>query len=147
VILLHDAANEIVRAGLEAVEYGSWPKVSTVDHDFIPGYLVKTERFHHEIWGGWGLILIADRGSQDRLHTISEVAYPVAPILADHRARLLSGARDQQTGPEERELGSAEIDELRSRLADLEARLSTVIGSRTWRMTTPLRRVAARLRG
>ena len=51
VILLHDTSNEEVREGLEAVDYGAYPKVAAVDLDFVPGYLVRADRFRHEIWG------------------------------------------------------------------------------------------------
>ncbi len=125
VIMLHDTANEEVRAGLEAIEFGSFAKVRAVDLDFVPGFLVRAQRFHHELWGGLGMVLVDDTGAGEAgLSLVSDIAYPATEVLARHRGRL--------------------DDEVR--IAELERRLATVTGSRSWRATQPLRAIAARLR-
>jgi hypothetical protein len=57
-VLIHDTTNETVRAGLEQIAYEEVRKVVYVDLDFVPGYLVREEPFHHELWGGLGLIVV-----------------------------------------------------------------------------------------
>jgi hypothetical protein len=57
VILLHDTLNERVRAGLDAVDYGSFAKVSFVDLDFLPGQILRKEE-GDEPWCGLGVILV-----------------------------------------------------------------------------------------
>jgi cephalosporin hydroxylase len=37
VVLIHDTANERVRAGVDAVRFEAWPKVCYVDLDWLPG--------------------------------------------------------------------------------------------------------------
>jgi hypothetical protein len=139
VILIHDSANEIVRAGLEAVDYDSHEKVRSVDLDFVPGYLVKAETFHHDIWGGIGLVIV-DESGEDRYrpHLLSDLAYPVTGILAEYRAGLDRPAANGSA--------STELEQLRAHAAELERRLEVVTGSHSWRLTAPLRRLAARLR-
>lgn len=139
VILLHDTANEEVREGLEAIDFSAWPKVAAVDLDFVPGYLVRVEAFHHEIWGGLGMIVVGDGGGH-RMQLVSEIAYSASEILVRHRRRLLDRA-PAGSAPEDDELG-----QLRARNADLERRLAVVTGSHSWRATAPLRRLADRLR-
>lgn len=48
IILAHDIANELVRAGLDAVPYGAYPKVAHADLDFVPGYMGQ-DRFTGEL--------------------------------------------------------------------------------------------------
>jgi hypothetical protein len=58
IVLIHDTMNETVRAGLEQIAYADLGKVVHVDLDFVPGYLVRGEPFHHELWGGLGLVIV-----------------------------------------------------------------------------------------
>jgi hypothetical protein len=139
VILLHDTANEEVREGLEAIDFSAWPKVAAVDLDFIPGYLVRVEAFHQEIWGGLGMIVVG-AGDGHRMQLVSEIAYSASEILVQHRRRLLDGPSGG-SGPDPEELG-----QLRARNADLERRLAVITGSHSWRATAPLRSLAERLR-
>jgi hypothetical protein len=134
VILLHDTANEAVRAGIEAVDLSHRPDVLAVDLDFVPGYLVKADRFHHEIWGGLGLIVVGQRAGAPDWHLTSQIAYPQTPILTAERERLSNG-----TGGE-----SSELERLRTTVAELQRKLDAVIGSKSWRVTAPLRRIAER---
>ncbi|MDQ2911485.1 MAG: class I SAM-dependent methyltransferase [Actinomycetota bacterium] len=57
-ILLHDTANEVVRAGIEAVSFGAYPKVAYVELDFVAGYLFRQPSLLHELWGGLGLVVV-----------------------------------------------------------------------------------------
>jgi hypothetical protein len=124
VIMLHDTANPEVRTGLEAARAGERAKVRVVDLDFVPGYLVKAERFHHECWGGLGLIVVDDSAEMDPPHVVSAIAYPQPEVLASHW-QSLSGAAVHD---------------------DLERRLAVITNSRSWRATAPFRRAAERLR-
>ena len=45
IIVIHDTANEVVRAGLEMVDYDAYPKVKHVDLDFVAGHLSEADRF------------------------------------------------------------------------------------------------------
>jgi Methyltransferase domain len=135
VIVLHDTANEEVRAGLEAAEIAGLSKVKAIDFDFVPGYLVKAEVFHHQIWGGLGLVLVDDSPQTEAgFHLISDIAYAQPEILAAHRARI-----EAQAEPPPLAASAPAVSEL-------ERRLATVTQSKSWRMTEPLRRIAAKLR-
>src|SRR4051794_22199693 len=57
-ILIHDVNNEQVRRGVDAVRYRTWPKVSYVELDCVPGYMFSEERLRHELWGGLGLVVV-----------------------------------------------------------------------------------------
>jgi Methyltransferase domain len=141
VILLHDTANEEVREGLEAIDYSAWPRVTAVDLDFVPGYLVRVEAFHQEIWGGLGMIVVGDgQGDGHPMQLVSEIAYSASEVLVQHRRSLLAGKPAGAT-PDAEELGR-----LRTRTADLERRLAVITGSHSWRVTAPLRRLVERLR-
>lgn len=64
-IVFHDAANDDVRAGLEAVRFEEHPRVAYTNLDFIAGYLVSDPVRHLEIWNGLALVLLdADRDEQ-----------------------------------------------------------------------------------
>jgi hypothetical protein len=58
IILLHDTMNESVRAGVEQVRFEAYPKVAYVELDFVAGYLFREEGLKHELWGGFGLVVV-----------------------------------------------------------------------------------------
>jgi hypothetical protein len=60
VILAHDAANDEVRAGLDAVEYDAYGKVAMVDLDFLAGHLSSGGPYANQLWGGFGLIVVVE---------------------------------------------------------------------------------------
>jgi len=63
VIVFHDAANDEVREGLDALALEQHPKVALAMLDFVPGYLVKDGPRRFEIWNGLALaVLDASRG-------------------------------------------------------------------------------------
>lgn len=129
VIITHDTANELVRSGLDRVDFAAHPKVAHVDLDFVPGHLGR-DQFPGELWGGLGLIVVS----------ASRPAYfAPSPVqtLRRHHGELLAVARDvtvgrpaDGTGPPEHELQriarlhddlgrhDRRIQELEQRLAD-----------------------------
>jgi hypothetical protein len=90
VIVTHDTGNEHVRAGLDAVPYGAYPKVAHVDLDFVPGHLGR-DRFPGELWYGLGLIVV----------DAARPAYGSGPAVQTdrhHGGELLAIARDVLDG-------------------------------------------------
>ena len=106
VILVHDAANHEVRAGLEAVDYRASPKVTWVDLDWLPGYVSKQGPIAGEAWGGLGLIVVdADHGPSAGPAQIANDAYPIAQLfervreLEDVNTRLVRSRSWRLTAP------------------------------------------------
>ena len=58
VIVFHDAANDDVRAGLEAVRFEENDKVALVMLDFVAGFLVEHGPYRGHIWNGLGLVVL-----------------------------------------------------------------------------------------
>lgn len=56
VIVLHDAMNEDVRAGIESVDFESYPKVAFTDLNFVMQY--QEAALMEEVWGGLGLVVV-----------------------------------------------------------------------------------------
>lgn len=61
VILLHDTINEVVRAGIDAVDYRSYEKVRLYEPDAIPGTMSLHPSYLGQMWGGLGLIVCSSR--------------------------------------------------------------------------------------
>lgn len=166
VIVTHDTGNERVRAGLDAVPYGAYPKVAHVDLDFVPGHLGQ-DRFPGELWYGLGLVVV-DAGAPsygegppvqtDRRHGGQLLAIardvlggrPPAPGddgAFDVRSRQLSDAFGRIDDLEGRHWsGVAEREDLRRRVDELTAEAErhlairrAVMASPSWRITAPLR--------
>lgn len=57
-IVMHDTANEVVRAGIDRVPFAAYPKVAYVELDFVAGYLFREPSLRHELWGGLGLVVV-----------------------------------------------------------------------------------------
>jgi hypothetical protein len=97
VIVFHDAANEEVRRGLDAVEFEAHPKVALVMLDWIPGFVWRGGPFPMEIWNGLGLVVLdRDRpGPPIR----EELAFPSAAMNVRARDAVLADARSP-TKPE-----------------------------------------------
>jgi SAM-dependent methyltransferase len=87
-ILAHDAGNDLVRAGLEAVAYERWPKVSFVDLEWIPGWLGRGEPWHHELWGGFALIVVDETGPYPLAPEVTIGRYPTGAVLAHLQAEV-----------------------------------------------------------
>jgi hypothetical protein len=60
VIVFHDAANDDVRAGLDAVGFAEHPKVALAMLDFVPGFLVEHGPYRGHIWNGLGLVILGE---------------------------------------------------------------------------------------
>jgi hypothetical protein len=162
VILIHDTANPTVRAGLDAVHYTAWPKVAHVDLDFVAGYMFKEERLKHELWGGLGLVLVdSSRLAYGSGPVIQERCYPAASLFADIRDIIVA----RESGPEPQEIEGLPLDtdaseKLEKHIEELEAeilRITSVsvhhealwrdmMSSVSWKITTPLRGLAAHVR-
>jgi hypothetical protein len=60
VIVFHDAANEEVRSGLEAVGFADNPHVLLSYLDFVPGFVVERGVYAMQIWNGLGLVVLGE---------------------------------------------------------------------------------------
>lgn len=162
VILIHDTTNPTVRAGLDAVHYMAWPKVAHVDLDFVPGYMFREERLRHELWGGLGLLLIdSSRLAYDAAPVIQERYYSTASLFAGIRDLVVAEESEQEPKEVERPGTDTTLDEkLKRHIVELEAeilRITSVsvhhealwrdmMNSVSWKVTSPLRGLAAQVR-
>lgn len=151
VILIHDVANEQVRAGVDAVRYAAYPKVAHVNLDFVPGYMFRQPEHRHELSGGLGLVIV---------DTTRTAYFPTVPVIEDRyyeAGRLYPQMRDLVVARERGEPASpVEAREQRTLAEELAAvreereryrHLSdTVTGSLSWRVTAPLRAAMHRAR-
>jgi hypothetical protein len=136
-ILMHDTMNEVVRAGLEEVSYGGYPKVDHVDLDFVAGYMFRQPELKHELWGGLGLVVVdATRTGYFAGSVRQSRYYPAFDLVTTARERLTA----------EGELAPADVERLRSDLESTRQWLADVQGSASWKMTAPLRSLKGRLR-
>ena len=53
-IVMHDTMNEVVRAGLEEVEFEAWPKVAYVEMDLVAGDMFREPTLLGELWEASG---------------------------------------------------------------------------------------------
>jgi hypothetical protein len=149
VIVVHGGANEQVRAGLDSVHYGTFPKVAHVNLDFVPGYMRRDPGHRHELDGGLGLVVVdATRKAyfpdkpvvEDRYYEAGHL-YPEirALMIAAESAEPASAeeAREQRTLAAELDAACAERDRYRH-LSD------SVLTSLSWKVTAPLRAVTHR---
>ncbi|WP_320671121.1 class I SAM-dependent methyltransferase [Patulibacter defluvii] len=152
IIVTHDTGNERVRAGLDAVAYGAWPKVAHVDLDLVPGHLGR-ERFPGELWYGLGVIVVdARRGAYGQPDPVQRDRYHGGELLALARDVLSAG------GPPPPALvaANARVAELEATVAGLRGEVEhhralwqALMASPSWRATAPLRlakRLVARRR-
>lgn len=150
VILMHDTMNEVVREGLESIEYASWGKVKYVELDFVAGYMFQEPSLRDELWGGLGIVVVDSESDapylrQDRyyeafhlvraarnLKTASPVADAVdLPPLAE---RLLAAEETAVTVE-----GQVEHARLTEELARAIDDVRQIQLSLSWRLTRPLR--------
>jgi Methyltransferase domain len=135
-ILMHDTMNEVVRAGLEEVRYGAYPKVAYVDLDFVPGYMFQEPSLKHELWGGLGLVWVdAARSAYFAGNVRQARYYPAYDLITSARDVLL--ARGESDPSEVRRL-EEELDATKRWLDDVQ-------GSASWKVTAPLRAAKRRL--
>jgi SAM-dependent methyltransferase len=91
VVVFHDAANEEVRAGLEALDLAAHPKVALVSLDFVPGYVVAEGVRRHEIWNGLALAVLDESRRGDGALVDTEI-YDAAALNRRMRDLLTSEA-------------------------------------------------------
>jgi hypothetical protein len=162
VILIHDTTNPTVRAGLDAVHYSAWPKVAHVDLDFVPGYMFLEERLRNELWGGLGLLIIdSARLAYGAPSIVQERYYPAAPLFERMRDLVVtqesdSGLREVEHLPSDTtadEKLQKHIEELESEILRISSVLAhheglwrAMMNSVSWKITAPIRAVAAQVR-
>ena len=136
VIVLHDTLNESVRAGLEDVMYGSFEKVRLVDLDFVPGRVMREGPYRDEHWSGLGLIVVGDTALPE-----AHQAYPAPDVYrAFSHVRMTSGESSEPLGEAQRLELEREVERQRALVQLMERSFS-------WRITSPLRRLKAVMRG
>jgi hypothetical protein len=162
-IVIHDTMNEVVRAGLEQVEFEAWPKVAYVELDFVPGYMFLEESLLGELWGGLGLVVskvgpkpIGGRARQSRYfdaHDLFMRGRDDTLARIEHGRRLATLSREIPEDSDEFVDPAAERDRLLAELHDANARYEhlrhywvRVMESVSWRLTRPLRDVKARFK-
>ena len=167
VMLVHQVNNPRVRRGFDAVRFAAWPKVTLVEPDFVPGYMLTEERLRHELWGGLALVLIdATRLRYHAGPVVADGTYPAGPLFAEVRDYVI--ARERADGPGAAYGGTptdpsqaGTIERLRRELAEVEhevGRLQSVaahheelwrsmMDSWSWRLTSPIRVAKEHSRG
>jgi 2-polyprenyl-3-methyl-5-hydroxy-6-metoxy-1,4-benzoquinol methylase len=116
VIVLHDAANDEVRAGIEALGLAEHPKVALMLPDFVPGYVVANGPRRLQIWNGLALVILDENRGGNGAFVDSEM-YDAAALnrrVRDQlRAELGENGLRVEEAPEELDLaaGDAEIPE------------------------------------
>ena len=143
VILIHDTANEIVRSGLDMVDFGEWAKVKHVDLDFIPGHLSNGGPFHHQLWGGLGLVVVDSRPDVGRFGGPQEREfYSSFELFAAIRDGLVDAERTGRSSSPREVVAGGPTEAERVLQRDLErsrATLNAIQQSWSWRLTAPLR--------
>jgi hypothetical protein len=167
VILIHDASNERVREGLDAIHFAAWPKVAFVELDFLAGYMMREQRLRHEVWGGLALVVVdASRRAYHGGSVMQDRYYPAAELFATAREMVIArehghdvsadlrsaetgDTRDQVIAELEAELVEAttEIERLGSVARHHEKLWNSLMDSFSWRVTEPVRGIKGRVRG
>jgi hypothetical protein len=164
VILIHDIANERVRAGVDSVHYAAWPKVAHVELDCVPGHLFAEPALRDELWFGLGLVIVdVSRPAYLNGSVFQQRYYPAAPLLVEARDAVLARRFPVSDAPgmERRvEVLSSELrakqDELveayrqlaetSERIARADRVMRDMQSSISWRLTAPLRASKQRVR-
>jgi hypothetical protein len=93
-ILIHDTANEEVRAGVERVDLDRTAKVVYADLDAVSGRLYRVEPLRNQLWGGLGLVVIDDGRSRPATEPAREQrSFDTATLLREARARRVGRLR------------------------------------------------------
>jgi hypothetical protein len=144
VVLVHNTANEQVRAGADAVPYAAYPKVAHVNLDFVPGYMFREPARAHQPSGGLGLVMVnaartayfpATPVIEDRYYEVGHL-YPQIRdfVAAQERGRPTSVAEERDQSRLIGELAAA-----RSERDHYKGLSESMIGSASWKLTAPLR--------
>ena len=153
VVLFHDTMNDEVRAGLERIDVSAEPKIAYFDLEFVTGRLNYGGRFHHQLWGGFGLMVIdvdlgpshaGDNGGTG--YTLFELLAPVRDVLVvQERAGGLQGPGRVRDALAANSRHLSEVADLRDELARAQLRYEEIRNSKSWRFTAPLRSVRKHL--
>ena len=153
VIVLHDTLNDGVRQGLSRIDYGVEPKVVYADLDFIGGHLSHRGSFHHELWGGLGIVVVdvegeklgVPGGENGRFYDLFELISSVRDALVSSE----DSGHDVGPGRVHEAIGTARADLQRARVEAATAQrwLRELQHSASWRVTAPLRVAKQSLRG
>lgn len=152
-ILVHDSINPDVRAGIESVKLAEHPRVRGFDLDFVSGRLGRAGAFDGQLFGGFALIVVADdrdRGDSSAGVDVGFWSLRPDPVLThDSYAAVSPTAAIIDAGHED-PLGDPP---LRPRLepgeiaaAAARSELEALRSSWSWRITAPLRALAAPFR-
>lgn len=120
VIVFHDAANDDVRAGLEAVRFEDHPHTVFANLDFIPGYLVADPVRRLEIWNGLAIVLLDSDRQEPRIEEFA--FFDSALVLRQARERAHARSRDIGAAPMQAAPGQAHTLIAQSAGADRRAR-------------------------
>ncbi len=138
-ILMHDTLNDEVREGFARVDFGAVAKVVHADLDFVAGHLSEGGDFHHQLWGGLGLVLVDTGGEPVRgASREGEGFYDIFEIVAGARDAMAAAERGEGPGDAPRP-EDEELRRLREQLRAAHAELDQVKHSPSWRLTAPLR--------
>jgi 2-polyprenyl-3-methyl-5-hydroxy-6-metoxy-1,4-benzoquinol methylase len=109
VIVFHDAANDEVRAGLDALALAKHPKVALALPDFVPGYVVENGPRRFEIWNGLALVVLDEAKRRGGAFVDSEV-YDAAALNRRVRDQLRGELSDNGQRAEVAAAPPAEFD-------------------------------------
>jgi hypothetical protein len=155
VVVFHDVMNDAVRDGLGRINVASEPKVVYLDLDFLAGRINYGGDFHHQLWGGLGLMVVDDDAAhrQRRISSCTD-AYGMFELVAPVRDALVAHEQAGGTlrpGAVREALAGAlpaagELGDLRAELAVAQRRFDEIRRSKSWRLTAPLRKARQMLR-
>lgn len=131
VIIMHDTLNDEVREGLARIDYAADDKVVHADLDFVCGHLSRGGDFHHQLWGGMGLVLVDEDGEQIAGIGGDDFYDPFEIFCAARDAEV---AGDLPSPPD-----SAEVASLRQEVQRAHDEIRSIKRSPSWRATAPLR--------
>jgi hypothetical protein len=108
VIVLHDSANDDVRAGMESLDLPNHPKVALCMWDFVPGYLVVHGHPMYSLaaWNGLGLVLLDPEAGARPAATMDD-RYSVAEVYQKARPLFEPAQAQAQAPPLRRRWGGA----------------------------------------
>ena len=150
VLLLHDSFNPDVRSGIESVAPGEHPKVIGCDLDFVPGRMAKLGSFADQLLGGFALILVdASAARRRRGLELGVWSLETAPVLFwdSYETMRRSAALTSDELPSSTETTPVTLDAANLEREHLRRIVTEMRSSWSWRVTAPLRRLGARLRG